>query len=327
MLDRPRPTPASPAEDFSRAVLDGLAQTQRALPCRFFYDAAGSALFEEITRLPEYYPTRTEAAILAACADEIATATPAGSVLVEFGSGSSRKTELLLAALPSLAAYVPIDVSPDALAEAAARLAGRFPGLRVLPVEGDFLAPIDLPPDLADRPRLGFFPGSTIGNFSPDEACDLLRGMTRSLGPEGRLVVGVDLRKDPETLVRAYDDAAGVTAQFNLNLLARANRELGATFDIASFAHEAVFNAVESRIEMHLVSRRAQTVEVLGHRFRFAEGERIHTENSYKYGVAKFRALAAQAGWQPRRVWTDPAELFSVHELGRADAAESRLSG
>jgi len=303
---------------FARAVTEGLSQPRKSLPCRFFYDAEGSRLFEAITELPEYYPTRTEASILKSCASEIAARTPQESVLVEFGSGSSRKTEILLAALPSLAAYVPLDVSPSALAEAAARLAVRFAGLQVLPVEGDFRHKLTLPAALSLRPRLGFFPGSTIGNLDRAEATELLRNFAHNLGPAGRLVIGVDLRKDPKILRAAYNDAAGVTAKFNLNLLVRANRELAATFDLSRFAHDAIFNEAENRIEMHLVSLVAQDVAVCGQTFHFNEGERIHTENSHKYSVADFHALAKQTGWIPQRVWCDEKQLFSVHELAVA---------
>ena len=301
--------------DFATAVIDGLSHGAKRLPCRFFYDAEGSELFEQITALPEYYPTRTEADILEARAGEIAAATADGTVLVEFGSGSSRKTEILIASLRGLAAYVPIDVSVSALDEAAARLRERFPTLRVIPVEGDFLSPLVLPHHLDTRPRLGFFPGSTIGNFPPHEASALLRRMGHTLGANARLVVGIDLRKDARVLVPAYDDAAGVTARFNLNILARANRELGSDFALDQFAHEAVFNAVESRVEMHIVSRARQIVHVLGRDFPFAEGERIHTENSYKYTLDGFADLALQSGWRTNAVWTDRDDLFSVHDL------------
>jgi dimethylhistidine N-methyltransferase len=301
--------------DFAEAVLDGLSQSAKRLPCRFFYDALGSELFEQITELPEYYPTRTEADILDAHAAKIAAATVPGTVLVEFGSGSSRKTEILIAALQGLGAYVPIDVSISALDDAAARLHERFPALRVIPVEGDFLSPLVLPSHLDTRPRLGFFPGSTIGNFPPQEASALLRQMGQTLGNGARLIVGIDLRKDPRILVPAYDDAAGVTARFNLNILTRANRELGSDFALERFAHEAVFNAEESRMEMHIVSRTRQIVQVLGREFNFSEGERIHTENSYKYTLDGFADLALQSGWRTNAVWTDRNDLFSVHDL------------
>jgi len=305
----------APDDEFALAVIDGLSAPQKSLPCRFFYDAQGSELFEQITRLPEYYPTRAEIAILEAQAAGIAAHTPPGSVLIEFGSGSSRKTEIVLAALRSLAAYVPIDVSGDALAGAKQRLHERFPALRVIPVIGDFRAALTLPNELASRPRLGFFPGSTIGNFTPDEARALLAAMAHTLKNGGRLLIGIDLRKDVARLEAAYDDAAGVTAAFNLNILARANRDLGANFDLEAFAHQAKFNDAESRIEIHIVSKKAQTVSVCGKTFAFAEGEKIHTENSCKYTIESFQALAREAGWTPRSVWTDPDGLFSFHEL------------
>ena len=300
---------------FADATLRGLGEPQKVLPCQFLYDERGSTLFEQITVAPEYYPTRTEIGILGGHVHEIVAQTPAGAVLVEFGSGSSRKTEILLEAFDKLAAYVPIDVSPSALEEARARLASRFPALRVHPFVGDFRATFELPDDLARRPRIGFFPGSTIGNFQPSEAVELLRTMRATLGDGSRLIVGVDLRKELSALLPAYNDAAGVTAAFNKNLLVRANRELGADFDLDGFAHKAIFNAEKSRIEMHLVSRQAQTVSLLGQQFAFRPGETIHTENSHKFTVPDFQALARGAGWTPGRVWTDDARLFSVHEL------------
>ena len=300
---------------FADATLRGLGAPQKTLPCQFLYDERGSVLFEQITEVPEYYPTRTEIGILTDFVHEIVAETPAAAVLVEFGSGSSRKTEILLDAFDKLAAYVPIDVSPSALEDARERLAVRFPKLRVHPLEGDFRAQLVLPDDLASRPRIGFFPGSTIGNFQPAEAVDLMRTMRASLGEGARLIVGVDLRKDLSALLPAYNDAAGITAAFNKNLLVRANRELGADFDVDGFAHEAIFNAEKSRIEMHLVSRQAQTVSLLGRRFAFRPGETIHTENSHKFSVSDFKMLARAAGWEPTRVWTDEARLFSVHEL------------
>jgi len=318
IAEKPGPAAvAAPGTDVMRPdIVAGLSRQQKSLPCSYFYDARGSALFETITEQPEYYPTRIETSILASCAKEIAERTPPGSILVELGSGSSRKTELLLEAMPNLSAYAPIDVSESALAEACARLGARFPALRLLPTVGDFTDAPALPDALAKRPRLGFFPGSTIGNFSPAEACDLLMSLAGTLGAGARLVVGVDLVKDPVRLVAAYNDAAGVTAAFNLNLLVRLNREMGATFDVKRFAHSAIYNELEQRIEMYLVSLDEQTVEITDHRIHFAKGERIHTENSYKYKVAQFRALAASAGWQAQDTWTDADSLFSVHELG-----------
>ncbi len=302
-------------DGFAAAALHGLAQPRKTLPCRYIYDQRGSSLFERITALPEYYPTRTEIGILEGCAGAIVAATQAGSVLIEFGSGSSRKTEILLRALDKLAAYVPVDVSASALEDARIRLCERFPDLRIHPLVGDFGSALVLPDDLAERPRLGFFPGSTIGNFAPEEAVALLRRMAEVLGPVGRLVIGVDLRKGEDILLPAYDDAAGITAAFNKNLLVRANRELDADFDLDGFAHRAIFNADEGRVEMHLVSRRAQSVSLLGTRFAFAAGETIHTENSHKYTVDGFQVLAREAGWTPLRVWLDEGGLFSVHEL------------
>jgi len=303
---------------FAHAVIDGLSRAQKTLPCRYFYDARGSELFEDITRLPEYYPTRTEAAILEAHVAEMATAVPRGGALVEFGSGSSLKTEILLRQLPHLGCYVMIDVSESALEDATRRLASRFPTLDVRPIVGDFSHPLALPADVAARPKTGFFPGSTIGNFTPAEAQGLLRAFRAMLSPGGRLLIGADLKKDARTLVLAYNDAAGVTAAFNVNLLARINRELGGSFDLAAFRHEAIYDPREGRIEMHLVSTRAQEVAVRGRRFRFRAGETIHTENSYKYSIDQFQDLARSTDWEPRRVWTDPASLFSVHELASA---------
>ena len=307
------------AEDNTvRAVLAGLSRPQKTLPSFLFYDARGSELFEKITQLPEYYPTRVETAILEAAAREIAQHTLPGAVLVEFGSGSSRKTEILLGALPNLFAYLPIDVSQSALDEACARISARFPDLQVIPTLGDFGEDLFLPESLGQRQRVGFFPGSTIGNFVPADARDLLSHMAKTLGSSGKLVIGVDLRKDLSILLPAYDDAAGVTAEFNANILARLNREMGADFDLRRFDHKATFNADEGRIEMHLVSRRAQRVTVFGRNFYFLTGESIHTENSYKYTILQFQQLAERAGWSSRKVWTDPENLFSLHEMAVA---------
>ncbi len=305
---------AGPDREFAASVIEGLSKPRKSLSCRFFYDARGSELFEEITRLPEYYPTRTEIAILDAHAAEIASVND-GAVLVEFGSGSSRKTEILLAGLPRLRAYVPIDVSESALEEAKRRLIERFPALAVRPIAGDFSRLLALPPDLAKARKLGFFPGSTIGNFSPFAARALLGAMRRLLTPEGWLIVGVDLKKDAGQLVRAYNDAAGVTAAFNLNLLTRINRELEGSFDLDGFRHEAIYDPREGRVEMHIVSIRNQAVRIRGLWFRFSAGEAIHTENSYKYSIGQFQDIACSAGWLPGRVWTDDQNLFSVHEL------------
>jgi L-histidine N-alpha-methyltransferase len=310
----------TPGDGFLADVVAGLSSTPKRLPAKYFYDAAGSALFEEITRLPEYYPTRTELGILRECGGEIAASVPPGAALVEFGSGSSIKVRLLLEHLHNLAVHVPVDVSAEMLAAEAEALAGDFPGLAVRPVAADFTDPFQLPPEAAGRPHVGFFPGSTIGNFEPPEAASFLRQAGTILGAGATFILGVDLVKDPAILNAAYDDSAGVTARFNLNVLARINRELGGRFDLASFAHRAFFNPDLSRIEMHLVSRVAQQVRVGSRSFAFEAGETIHTENSYKYTLDGMRELARHAGWRPERVWTDPDALFSVHLLANETA-------
>ena len=302
-------------DEFAVAVLDGLSRPQKTLPCRFFYDARGSELFEEITRLPEYYPTRTETAILETHAAEMADGVPDGGVLVEFGSGSSLKTEILLGELPRLGAYVAIDVSESALRGARRRLVARFPTLDVRPVVGNFFVSGGTAGRSRRSAQDGLLPGSTIGNLTPAAAQRLLRVFRALLSPGGRLIVGVDLEKDARKLVLAYNDSAGVTAAFNLNLLARINREIGGSFDLEAFRHEAMYNPRDGRIEMHLVSRCDQDLAVAGRRFRFRAGETIHTENSYKYSVRQFQDVARSAGWTPTRVWTDSSNLFSVHEL------------
>lgn len=321
----PRLTDSSPAEPvtengvFLADVWDGLAASPKTLSAKYFYDAAGSALFEQITALPEYYPTRTELRILEEQGPAIAALLPKGAALVEFGSGSTAKLRRLLRHLPDLSAYIPVDVSGDFLTEQAHVLRADFPLLAVEPVVADFTRPFALPDSVRGRPLAGFFPGSTIGNFEPGEAARLLDVFGRILGPGATLVIGVDLVKARDRLEAAYDDAAGVTAAFNLNLLHRIARELDAEIDVNGFAHRAFFNAEASRIEMHLVSRRAQTVRVAGRGFAFEAGESIHTENSYKYTLDGFRALAARAGWAPVEAWTDRDGLFSVHALRRED--------
>lgn len=298
--------------DFARSLLAGLAKAQKSIPCRFLYDAHGSRLFEEITRQPEYYPTRTETAILRTCAQEIAQGCPADADLIEFGSGSSLKTEILLKALDKLHAYVPIDISHSALAEAKARLAKRFPAVSVRPIVADFSKPVKLE---AGRALIGFFPGSTIGNLERDTAVELLKTMRRALAPDGRLIIGADLKKDEARLLAAYDDRAGVTAAFNRNVLAHANRALGACFEPEKFEHAVTYNRRHARIDMHLVSSCAQTVRVLGRDIHFKEGERIHTEHAHKHSIRGFQRLVQNAGWRPVKVWTDAENLFSVHEL------------
>ncbi len=301
--------------DFASCVVEGLSKTNKSLPCQFFYDARGSELFEEITQLAEYYPTRTEIGILEAHAAEMVECVCEGSALIEFGSGSSRKTQILLDRLPGLSAYVPVDVSPTALDDAKRRLQARYPSLDIRPVVGDFTDGANLPEDIKRRKKLGFFPGSTIGNFAPTGAVLLLRAMRKTLSPGGALVIGVDLKKDARVLVDAYDDRQGVTAAFNLNLLARMNSELGADFDLAAFRHEAIYDPLKGRIEMHLVSLKDQAVAVAGATFHFRAGEKIHTENSYKYSIEQFGELARLAGWSVKRVWTDANNWFSVQKL------------
>ena len=310
--------------DFAQCVVDGLSRTHKSLPCRFLYDARGSALFEDITRLPEYYPTRLEISLLEAHAEDILGGFGEGGALVEFGSGSSRKTEILLAHLPRLAVYAPIDVSRSALDGAARRLGRLYPRLNTRPVLGDFTQEVTLPGHVRRMNQLGFFPGSTIGNFDPPSAVALLRAMRRTLAQDSALVIGVDLKKDARSLIEAYNDSAGVTAAFNLNLLARANRELGADFDLSAFRHEAIYDPLKGRIEMRLVSVRAQSVGILGERFHFRVGERIHTENSYKFSFEQFSELACAAGWRVSRSWTDAREAFAVFELSEERAGRRR---
>lgn len=305
--------------EFRAAVVSGLAKLQKAIPSQFFYDAEGSHLFDHICTLPEYYPTRTEIAILRHNAAAIAAALPSRTVLVEYGSGASVKVRLLLNALKP-AAYIPIDIARQHLHAAASVLAFDYPALAVMPVCADFTRHSALPRGLPPGPRVGFFPGSTIGNFHPADATRLLRRFRRQLGPQGSLLIGVDLKKDPAILHAAYNDAAGITAAFNRNLLVRANRELSASFDLETFAHYAFWNAPAGRIEMHLRSTVAQEVLVADRSFRFTAGETIHTENSYKYTMDEFRMRAVAAGFAPVAVWTDRAGLFSVHLLAAADA-------
>jgi L-histidine Nalpha-methyltransferase len=309
--------PAVPADDFAADVLTGLNAKPKTLPPKYFYDLAGSALFERITRLPEYYPTRCEIGILQHNAPAIASMFPPGSALVEFGSGSSRKARILLSAAATIEAYVPVDISGEFLQQDLVELKRDLPHLIVHPLVEDFTKPFALPPALAALPRVGFFPGSTIGNFEPQEARGFLRHIGAMLGRGALLVVGIDLDKDDDTLFRAYNDAAGVTAKFNLNLLTRINRELGGDFDLAAFAHKAFFNRAQSRVEMHLASVKRQRVRINGATIEFGAGETIHTENSYKYTVESFQALARGAGWAPVKVFTDGK--FGVHVLRRAD--------
>ncbi len=301
------------------AALAGLSRKPKSLPPWLFYDEAGCALFDRITRLAEYYPTRTELALLRAEAAGIAALLPAGCALVEYGAGSEDKALILLDALAAAGrpagCYQPIDVAETALRALASRLDARRPTLPVRPVVADFQTPLTL---ALEGPAVGFFPGSTIGNLDPPAAVRFLALARGTLGPAAYFLVGVDLPKDPAVLIAAYDDAAGVTAAFNRNLLARLNRDAGADFDLAAFDHRAIWNAAESRIEMHLVSRRAQMVRMAGRAIAIAEGESIHTENSYKHAPEALRALARRAGWRPLRLWTDTAAQFSLHLLTAA---------
>jgi dimethylhistidine N-methyltransferase len=313
-----RPVEADAAEadsSFARDVIAGLTARPKRLSPKYFYDQAGAQLFEDITALPEYYLTRCELEILRERAPEMARFFPAGSALIEFGSGSSKKVRILLTAAPTIAAYIPVDISSEMLVQEAEELRRDYPRLAVLPVEADFTQPFSLPAEAAGMAHTGFFPGSTIGNFEPHEACAFLRHAGRMLGRGATLIIGVDLVKDVSVLNAAYDDAAGVTAKFNLNLLARINGELGANFDLASFSHEAFYNAERHRIEMHLASKKRQKVRVAGRAIEFRAGETIHTENSYKYTLDSFRALARGSGWDPVAVWTDAGANFSIHAL------------
>ncbi len=321
-MSHPAPSPP-PAEaepsPFAADVLAGLAARPPTVPAKWFYDERGSGLFEQITRLDAYYPTRTERQILEDNADAIVDAIGKNAALVEYGSGSSDKTQVLLDALHArrtLAAYVPIDISEGFLLQTAERLRAEHPGLPVLPVAADYTRPYtlpDLPPETTRR--VVFFPGSTIGNFTPDGAERFLAQVARVAGPGGSLLVGVDQKKDPDVLHRAYDDERGVTAAFNLNLLRRMNRELGADADLDAWAHEARYDEVEGRVEMHLRSLRDQTLTVCGEAFAFAEGETIHTENSYKYDADGFAALAERAGLRRAERWADGRGWFAVEHL------------
>ncbi len=307
-------------QDVVAAALAGLLNPRKTLPPKLFYDEEGSRLFRCITELPEYYLTRTEIGLLQSLIPEVTAAMPAGAVLVEYGACDESKAEFLLRAregsgAPICAAYVPIDVAVQGLQRAQARLAKSHPHLRVHVLPTDFMDPVRLPDEFADMPRLGFLPGSTIGNFEPGEAQRFLAQVRETLGSRARLLIGVDLRKDPATLVPAYNDKAGVTAAFNLNLLVRLNREADADFDLDGFSHRAIWNPTDSRIEMHLISRREQVVHVAGRTVRFAANETIHTENSYKYTLKNFVALANAAAWRAGTVWMDDGGLFSVHLL------------
>lgn len=296
---------------FREDVLAGLSAPTPAVPARWLYDHRGSELFDEITRLPTYYPSRTETALLKQVMPEIAARIPRGTAVVELGAGSATKTPLLLEAIHP-ATYVPVDISGDYLRESAAEIASQFPNMSVEPVEADFARPFELPASIAGLPKLGFFPGSTIGNFVPRSATDLLRSFRDLLGIGAQLLIGMDRVKPIDRLIAAYDDAEGVTAAFNLNLLERMNRELAGNIPIDAFRHEARWNDILSRIEMHLVATRDVTFTVAGREFSFAKGSSIHTENSHKYGQRGSRVLLLAGGWTPVAEWTDPAHDFAI---------------
>jgi dimethylhistidine N-methyltransferase len=327
-LARSRRLPRHADDQFTADVLAGLSATPKRLPPKYFYDAEGSALFERITELPEYYPTRCEMKILCDHAAAIAALVPEGAALIEFGSGSSKKARILLgAAAPKLAAYVPVDICREMIEQEAAELRPDFPRLKVLPVTADITQMFPLPPAAkAAAVRVGFFPGSTIGNFEPHEAAGFLRHAGKILGTSARLIVGVDLIKPAKVLNAAYNDAEGVTAKFNLNLLTRINRELGGTFTPDTFEHRAFYNRERHRIEMHLASLKRQNVKVAGETIDFGAGETIHTENSYKYSVESLGALARGAGWRTLAAWVDKRKYFSIQAFALADERPVRAA-
>jgi dimethylhistidine N-methyltransferase len=305
---------------FAREAIDDLSQHPKRLSPKFFYDAAGSELFEAITRLPEYYPTRTELGILRDRGSDIAAIIPEGAALIEFGAGSTTKVRLLLEKC-AFAAYVPVDISGDFLRDSAEALAARFPGLAIYPVEADFTQRVDLPREICPLPKLGFFPGSTIGNMVARTAIDLLRGWRATLGDGSLMLIGVDRIKDIGILERAYDDPSGVTAAFNLNLLERINRELGGDIAVENFSHRAVWNDVHARIEMHLVAACDMDITVDGHTYHLAKDQTIHSENSHKYGPRDANLLLRAGGWTPVATWDDVDPAFA---LILAEATEFR---
>ena len=315
------PQPATMQEE----VLQGLASRPRRIAPKFFYDERGSRLFDAICELPEYYPTRIEMGILETCAGEVARLAGPDVTLVELGSGASRKIRLLLEAMQPRQ-YLGIDISREFLRLSVQRLAQDYPWLEVHAACADFMQDFELPGAAGEGKKLAFFPGSTIGNFEPHEALTFLQRVRRLVQPDGALLIGVDLKKDPQILHAAYNDSAGVTAQFNLNLLERLRRELGADVNPQAFKHRAFYNSARGRIEMYLVSRRAQDIRLLGQRFHFESGESIHTENSYKYSLEEFHALARGAGLWPRQVWLDSARLFSVHYLNVVTRSRPRMA-
>lgn len=307
-----------PLQAFERDVLAGLAQSPKTLPCKYLYDARGSQLFEQICALPGYYPTRTELGILRDFGADIAESIGSGVDLIELGSGASTKTHLLLQSATAVRHYVPVEISARALEQSVVRLREAFPQLSVLPINADYTAPFEgaLP---EGSNRVLFFPGSTIGNYDPARAVPFLQRIGQVVGPRGKLLIGVDLKKDPALLHRAYNDPEGVTSAFNLNILERIRRELRSDIDPSGFVHYAPYNPILGRVEMHLVSLRAQVVTVGEATVRFSDGETIHTENSYKYSLEAFQDLAARGGFARERVWTDPDRWFSVQLFTRVD--------
>lgn len=303
-------------DDLESEILKGLSAPQKHLPPKFFYDKRGSELFDAICELPEYYPTRTEQQIMADTIDEIVELIGPKASLIEFGSGASIKTRILLSHLPELAAYVPVDISKSHLLEAARSLQKDYPQVAIHPVCADFTKPFALPnPAIKPQKNIVYFPGSTIGNFDTPDAINLLRVIRQIAGVGGGLLIGVDLKKDTTVLEAAYNDSQGVTADFNMNMLIRMNREFDANFDLSAFTHAAPYVESEGRIEMHLVSQKDQTVEVAGQSFHFDKGESIHTESSHKYHIPEFADMAGMAGFRVQHVWTDPNQLFSVQLL------------
>ena len=311
----------APPDEQTRAfrddVLGGLSSQIPAIPARWLYDQRGSELFDEITRLPSYYPTRTETALLQSIMPDVARRAPSGAAVVEFGAGSATKTPLLLEAIHP-AVYVPVDISGNYLEQSAAEIAARFPAIQVVPVVADFARDFSLPDSMNDRPKIGFFPGSTIGNFVPWSGTELLRRFRSLLGTGAQLLIGMDRVKPVERLIAAYDDPAGVTAQFNLNLLERINRELDGDVPVDAFRHEARWNEILSRVEMHLVATRDVDFAIAGTGFHFNLGNSIHTENSHKYGPRGARLMLLAGGWTPIAEWTDPARDFAII-LARAE--------
>ncbi|MEP7014147.1 MAG: L-histidine N(alpha)-methyltransferase [Verrucomicrobiota bacterium] len=305
------PEPAN--SDFAADAVAGLSSDPRTLPCKYFYDARGAGLFKKICEQPEYYVTRTEIKILERYRHEIASDLGSNIELIGLGTGAGTKTRILVEALDRPAVYMPVDISEKQLHESAAAFRRIFPDLEVLPICADYLQPVVLPSPRSKASRkIVYFPGSTIGNFEPDEAAGFLRRVAKLCGPDGGLLIGVDLQKDPHVIEAAYNDAQGVTAEFNLNLLVRANRELGADFDLRNWRHRAIYNSIEGRIEMYLISEKAQVVHIEGRTFEFRAGEKILTEYSYKHTTESFSVLARKAGFEFHKIWTDESRLFGV---------------